>query len=142
MRNIRAASVQFEHAAGDKAANFEKIRRYAREAAALGVEILAFPECCITGYWFLRNQSRGQLLDLAEPVPEGPSTRALLELSAEHRMTIGAGLVELDQSGLMRNTYVIAMPDGTWRRHRKIHAFESDHIVPGSEFTVFDTPHG
>ncbi len=57
-------------------------------------------------------------------------------------MTIGAGLVELDQSGLMHNTYVVAMPDGTWRRHRKIHAFESDHIVPGSEFTVFDTPHG
>jgi predicted amidohydrolase len=142
MRNIRAASVQFEHAAGDKAANFEKIRHFAREAAAQQVEIVAFPECCITGYWFLRNQSRGQLLDLAEPVPEGPSTRALLELSAEHRMTIGAGLVELDQSGLMRNTYVIAMPDGTWRRHRKIHAFESDHIVPGSDFTVFDTPHG
>ncbi len=93
MRNIRAASVQFEHAAGDKAANFEKIRHFAREAAAQQVEIVAFPECCITGYWFLRNQSRGQLLDLAEPVPEGPSTRALQELSAgapdDHRGRAG-----------------------------------------------------
>ena len=106
------------------------------------MEIVVFPECCITGYWFLRHLTREQLLALAEPVPDGPSTRALLELSRAHRMTIGAGLVEVDQAGLLHNTYVVAMPDGSWRLHRKIHAFESDDIVPGAEFTVFDTPHG
>jgi predicted amidohydrolase len=142
MRNVRVASVQFEHAAGDKAANLDKVRRFVAGAAAQGVEIVVFPECCITGYWFLRNLTREQLLALAEPVPGGPSTRALLELSRAHGMTIGAGLVELDQDGAMHNTYVVAMPDGAWRLHRKIHAFESDHIVPGSAFTVFDTPHG
>ncbi len=142
MRNIRVASVQFEHAAGDKAANLATLERFAAEAAARRVEILACPECCVTGYWFLRNLTREQLLGLAEPVPDGPSTRALLGLSRQHGMTIGAGLVEVDEAGLMHNTYVVAMPDGAWRRHRKIHAFEHDHIVPGSEFTVFDTPHG
>lgn len=141
MRDIRVASVQFEHAPGDKDANFAKIRRFAAEAAERRVEIVAFPECCITGYWFLRNLSREQLLELAEPVPDGPSTRALLELSRQHGMTIGAGLVELDGDNL-HNTYVVAMPDGNWRLHRKIHAFEGDDFVPGSEFTVFDTPHG
>jgi predicted amidohydrolase len=34
------------------------------------------------------------------------------------------------------------MPNGGWRLHRKIHAFEHDEIIPGSEFTVFDDPHG
>src|SRR5208282_1052853 len=38
--------------------------------------------------------------------------------------------------------YVVAMPNAELRFHRKIHAFEHDDIVPGSEFTVFDTPHG
>jgi predicted amidohydrolase len=142
MRNIRVASVQFEHAAGDKAANLAKINRFARDASAQRVAILAFPECCITGYWFLRNLTREQLLALAEPVPAGSSTQALLGLSRQHGMTIGAGLVEVDEAGLLHNTYVVAMPDGGWRLHRKIHAFESDDIVPGSEFTVFDTPHG
>jgi len=142
MRNIRVASVQFEHADGDKAANFAKIRRFVREAARQQAEILAFPECCVTGYWFLRKLSRDQLLALAEPIPDGPSTRSLLELSREHGMTIGAGLLEVDEAGLLHNAYVVAMSDGSWRRHRKIHAFESDDIVPGSEFTVFDTPHG
>jgi predicted amidohydrolase len=142
MRNIRVAAVQFEHAAGDKAANFATMRRFAAEAAGRQVEILAFPECCITGYWFLRNLGREALHALAEPVPDGPSTRSLLDMSARHGMTIGAGLVEADDAGALHNTYVVAMPDGGWRRHRKIHAFEHDAIVPGSEFTVFDTPHG
>lgn len=142
MRNVRVASVQFEHAAGDKAANLAKIASFVKQASSQGVEIIAFPECCVTGYWFLRNLSRQDLLALAEPVPEGPSTQALLSLSKEHGMTIGAGLVEIDGGSQMHNTYVVAMPDGTWRLHRKIHAFESDDIIPGSEFTVFDTPHG
>jgi predicted amidohydrolase len=142
MRNVRVASVQFEHADGNKVANFAKIRRFAADAAARKVEILAFPECCITGYWFLRNLTREGLAALAEPVPHGPSTCALLELSREHGMTIGAGLVEVDEAGLMHNSYVVAMPDGGWRVHRKIHAFEHDDIHPGSAFTVFDTPHG
>jgi predicted amidohydrolase len=142
MRDIRVASVQFEHHAGDKDANFAKVRRFAGDAAERGVEILAFPECCITGYWFLRNLSHEELLGLAEPLPGGPSTGRLLALSRECRMTIGAGLVEVDRAGILHNSYVVAMPDGGWRLHRKIHAFEHDQVVPGSEFTVFDTPHG
>lgn len=141
MQPIRAAAVQFEHAPGDKPANFARIEAFAQTAAADGVQLLAFPECCITGYWFLRNLSRDQLVALAEPVPAGPSTQRLLALAAQHDMTIGAGLVEIDNDKLY-NTYVVAMPDGQFRRHRKIQAFESDHISPGDQFTVFDTPHG
>ncbi len=142
MRNLKVAAVQFEHAAGDKQANLGKVRRFVANAAAQGVEIIAFPECCITGYWFLRKLSKEALHALAEPVPQGPSSQALLALARESGMTIGAGLVEVDPEGKLHNTYVVAMPNGEWRMHRKIHAFEHDEIIPGSEFTVFDTPHG
>ena len=143
MQPLRAAAVQFEHASGDKAANFAKIEAFAADAAARGVKLLVFPECCISGYWFLRNLSRGELTDLAEEVPGGPSAQRLLALSRRHDMTIGAGLVEYEPaSGLLFNTYVVAMPDGVVQRHRKIQAFESDHIAAGDGFTVFDTPHG
>ena len=64
MRDIRVAAVQFEHVAGDKQANFAKIEAFVAQAGATEVEILAFPECCITGYWFLRV-TREQLLALA-----------------------------------------------------------------------------
>jgi predicted amidohydrolase len=131
-----------EHVAGDKEANFAKIERFAREAAAQRVDILVLPECCITGYWFLRNQTKAQLEELAETVPEGASTQRLLKLSKQHKMTIGAGLVEIDDAERMYNTYVVAMPNGEHCKHRKIHAFESDFITPGDEYTVFDSPHG
>lgn len=142
MQNLRVAAVQFEHAPGDKRVNLRKVDAFTEQAAAQGVELIAFPECCITGYWFLRNLSRSQLADLAEPVPAGPSTQHLLALASRHGITVGAGLVEGDEQGRLYNTYVIAMPNGQCRRHRKIQAFESEHITPGSEFTVFDTPHG
>jgi predicted amidohydrolase len=138
---VHAAVVQFEHAAGAKEKNFDRIEFFTQAAAGQGVRLLAFPECCITGYWFLRTLSREQLDALAEPVPDGPSSRRLLELSRRYDMTIGAGLIESDGERLY-NSYVVAMPDGQWRCHRKIHAFESEHISPGSAHTVFDTPHG
>jgi len=140
MDDVRAAAVQFESIQADKPANLETIRRFTARAAERDVQLLVFPECCITGYWFLRKLSREQLGRLAEPV-NGPSSAALLELACRHGMTIGAGLIEADEDRFY-NTYVVAMPDGGLRRHRKLHAFENDHIASGAEFTVFDTPHG
>jgi predicted amidohydrolase len=142
VRNIRVAAVQFEHAAGDKAANLGKIRAFVQEAAAEGVEIIAFPECCITGYWFLRHLSREDFTALAEPIPGGPSTQELVALSREHGMTIGAGLIEAAPDGTLYKAYVVAMPNGEVRTHHKLHAFVSEYLTCGSEYTVFDTPHG
>ena len=142
MRNIRVASVQFEHAPNDKQANMSKIEHFCEEAARRGVEIIVYPECCITGYWHLRKLSRQELLDLAEPVPAGPALQTLLALAARHQMTIGAGLVEVGDDGTLYNSYLVAMPDGGWRRHHKLHTFISEHLASGSEYTVFDSPHG
>lgn len=142
MKNIRVASVQFHHVPNDKLANLEKIRAFAAQAAAQGVELIAFPEMCITGYWHVRNLSKAEVQALAEPVPSGASTQTLLALAAEHRMTIGAGLIELGEDGAMYNSYIVAMPDGRTACHRKLQAFEHEAIQPGNRFTVFDLPQG
>ena len=135
------AAVQFEHVSGNKAANFEKIQHFVTQAQKRAVEIIVFPECCICGYWYLRHASRQQLEALAEPVFEGPSCQQLRTLSKTYGVTIGAGLIEQGEDGRLYNTYVVAMPTGKCRRHRKLHAFVSEHVSSGSEFTVFDTPH-
>lgn len=142
MRDIRVAAVQFQHVPHDKGANLKTLRRFAEGAAEKGAEICCFPECCITGYWTLRKLTRSELEDLAEPVFDGPSSQALCRLSGELGMTIGAGLVEITPDGTMYNTYVVAMPDGSMQRHRKLHCFISEHLASGDEYTVFDTPHG
>jgi len=136
------ASVQMESAAGDKAANFAKVERFTAEAAARRARIVLFPECCLTGYWFLRHLTVPQLGELAERVPDGPACRRLLDLAARHGVSVGAGLVEAASESVFHNTYVVAMPDGRLVRHRKLHAFEHPAILPGHEHTVFDTPHG
>jgi predicted amidohydrolase len=139
---MRVASVQFEHQAGDKAFNLDRIRSFADEAAEDGVKVLCFPEMCITGYWHVRKLSRNAIAALAEDVPEGQSVRVLQDLSAQHQMLVGAGLVEKGKDGRFYNTYVCCLPDGAVQRHRKLHCFVSEHMSCGNEYTVFDTPWG
>lgn len=142
MKNSRVASVQFEHLPGDKEANLAKVRRFAAEAAGQGAELVICPEMCVTGYWFLRDLSRPELDALAEPIPDGPTTRVLLDLAREHDISVGAGFLERSAEGELFNSYVVAMPDGSHVRHRKLHAFVNEHVSSGSEFTVFDLPNG
>ena len=141
-RKLRAASVQMEHTDGDKQANFAKIERFVAAAAAQNVQLIVFPECCVTGYWFIRNLSTPQLADLAEPVPDGPSTRRLRDLARKYSITIGAGWVESTGGAVFHNTYVVALPDGTTHFHRKIQSFEHASIRSGTQYTVFDLPGG
>ena len=86
MKDTKVASVQFEHVPGDKQANLEKVRRFTAEAMEQDVELVVFPEMCITGYWFLRDLSREKLLALAEPVPSGPTTKELQHLAKRHKV--------------------------------------------------------
>ena len=141
-RRLRVATVQFQHAPGDKGANLAIIHRFVQHAAEQDVQMICFPECCITGYWHLRHLTEDQLRSLAEPVFDGPSSQVLAQWSRDFGMTIGAGLIETAPGGALYNTYVVAMPDGRFARHRKLHAFVSRYLSSGDEFTVFDTPHG
>lgn len=141
-RRLRVASVQFESARADKEGNFRKIEDFTAQAAAQGVRLIVFPECCITGYWFIRNLSVQELSELAESIPDGPSTQRLIALARRHQITVGAGLVEAAGEGVFHNSYVVALPDGTMRCHRKLHAFEHDAVKGGGSITVFDLPDG
>ena len=71
-RTLRVASVQFESAPGAKEANFRKIEAFIERAARQEVRLIAFPECCITGYWHIRNLSVKALAG-----PDGKITRDL-----------------------------------------------------------------
>jgi predicted amidohydrolase len=69
-RLLRVASVQFESQPGDKEANFRVMEKFITHAARRGAKVVIFPECCITGYWFIRNLSHSQLNALAVAVFE------------------------------------------------------------------------
>ena len=142
MQPIKAASVQFNHKRDDKAYNLSIIGKFVEEASLLDVDLIVFPEMCITGYWHVRNLPEEEVRSLAESVPSGPSTQALIALAIKHQMTIGAGLIEASEDGSLYNTYVVAMSDGTFAKHRKLHTFISAYMKSGDSYTVFDTPQG
>lgn len=142
MRDIRVASVQFQHRPGDLLYNRRRVRFFAIEAATAGAEIVAFPEMCLTGYWHVRNLPREEVEALAESIPDGEASQELRELSQELGITIGAGLIERAEDGRLFNSYLVAMPNGEFAVHRKLHVFISEYLDAGDRYTVFDTPHG
>ena len=137
MRDIRIAAAQFEPRDKDTAYNLDRIEALTRQAVDAGAEIVSFHECCIQGYTFLMTQTREQLLEIAEPVPDGPSTARLIEMSRDIGVPILAGLVERD-GDRMYNTYVVVNPEGFVAKHRKLHAFISDYIDSGDTYTTFE----
>ncbi|MEV3981683.1 nitrilase family protein [Nonomuraea sp. NPDC049758] len=138
---LRCATVQFEHRPDDKTYNLAQVEHHVRVASADGVQVIAFPEMCLLGYWHLRRQTPERLRELAEPV-DGPSVTAVRALAAEHGVAVGVGFLESDPDGRLFNSYALCLPDGSVHRHRKLHAFEHPAISSGDAYTVFDTPWG
>jgi predicted amidohydrolase len=138
----KAGVVQFQHFPGEKEQNLSILRDFVHQAADWQIDLLVFPEMCITGYWHVRNLSKDEIGGLAEPVPGGPSSEALRELAVENSITVCAGLIEAGDDGNYYNTYVAAMSDGSCAKHRKLHCFISEHMESGNTYTVFTTPEG
>lgn len=137
-RNLSVATVQFEHRSGDKPGNLSVIRKLTEQAAASGAKIIAFHECCISGYAFARRLSYEELLAVAEPVPDGESVQALIQIARDTDVTILAGLFERDTESRIYNAYLAVGGSGVIANHRKLHPFISAHLRPGARYTVFD----
>jgi predicted amidohydrolase len=138
MRDIRIAAAQFEHRDNDKRYNLSRIAALAELAAAAGAEIASFHECCIPGYSWLQPLEKEQLLDVAEPLPDGPSIGELRRIAGDLNVVIMAGLLERDEAGNVFNTYVTVDRSGLITRFRKLHAFVNRHLSSGAEYNVIE----
>jgi len=138
MENIKIATAQFEHRSADKEYNLATIRSLAENAARSGAQAIAFHESSIIGYTFARHLSKAELLDLAEPLPDGPSIAALTGIARVYNITILAGLFEKDAARNIYKAYVAVGKNGLVARHRKLHPFINPHLTPGDQYTVFD----
>lgn len=100
-------------------------------------DLWVLPELFATGYQFL---NAAEARELAEPVPIGMTTQALIAYAARNECSIVAGLPELDGDNIYNSAVLIA-PDGFLSRYRKIHLFYEEKInfTPGDlPFTVVD----
>lgn len=138
MKPISIATAQFENRPGDKEYNLEQIDQLSKKAADDGAVAIAFHECSITGYSFVRQFSKEQMLHVAENVPGGPSITRLIEISRQNNIAILAGLFEKDDNDKIYKTYICVDRTGLLAKYRKLHPFINPHLTPGSEYCVFD----
>ena len=137
MENIKIATAQFEHQSGNKAYNLGVIESLSAQAAREGAQAVAFHECSVTGYTFARHLSKEQMLELAEPIPEGPTVQRLTEIARRYGIVVLAGLFEKDAQDRLYKAYVCVDGNGLVARHRKLHPFINPHLTPGDRYTVF-----
>jgi len=121
MSLIHAAAIQTHPVFGEVDQNL------ATGLAAIpdGCDLAVLPELFTTGYQFL---SREEAWDLAEKIPDGPVSRSIRDLAVAREMTLVAGLAERDGDKLF-NSCILARPDGSWERYRKIHLFWDEKSI-------------
>lgn len=135
---IRIATAQFEHRSGDKAYNLSVIEKLVRQATIEKAQAVSFHECSVTGYTFARHLNKNQMLELAEPIPDGPSIKKLQEMAGDYDTVILAGLFEKDEDNNLYKAYVAVDKQGVKARFRKLHPFINPYLKSGNEYCVFD----
>jgi predicted amidohydrolase len=138
MEPVKIATAQFENKSGDKKYNLSVIDSISQKAAQEGAQAIAFHECSITGYTFAMPFTKQQMLAIAELIPEGESIEQLTSIAAKNNITILAGLFEKDKQDNLFKAYVCVDKNGLVARYRKLHPFINKHLLPGSEYCIFD----
>lgn len=131
---MRIGIAQTDPAFGKRDRNIaEALKLISQEPADLWV----LPELFATGYQFV---SASEARELSEPVPDGPTTKALVDFAAEHKCHIVAGLPEADGERIY-NAAILVGPTGFLACYRKVHLFcaEKEQFAPGDRsFPVTD----
>lgn len=95
----------------------------ARMLACAHADLWVLPELFSSGYLF---GTRSELERLAEPIPAGPTTQALVRLARGSGCALVAGLAEADPGGRIYNAAIAVDPSGLRGVYRKIHLFDHE----------------
>lgn len=118
-------------------------------AADQGVQVLCLQELFYGPYFPAEQDTRWY--ELAEPVPDGPTTQLMCELAARHEMVMVVPVCEEDLTGVYYNTAGVIDADGQYLgKYRKTHLphcapgfWEKFYFRPGNlGYPVFDTRFG
>ena len=118
---MKIAIFQFAPRFAQVEANLQKI-----EHAVQGVDfdLLILPELCTTGYQFVSHE---EVVELAEAIPEGPTTERLTRLAREKSAHIVASLAEKEGEQLY-NSAALVGPEGLVGKYRKLHLFDEEKL--------------
>jgi N-carbamoylputrescine amidase len=119
------------------------------EAAKQDVQILCLQELFYGPYFPAEQNARWY--DIAESIPDGPTTTLMMELARKNRMVIIPPIMEEENTGVYYNTSPVIDADGTVLGiYRKSHIpqlepgfWEKFYFKPGNlGYPVFETAYG
>lgn len=136
---MKVAVVQHDIVWCDREANFDRLAPRVAEAAQNGAGLILLSETFSTGFAVEADR-------FAEP-EDGPSSQFLRALAVQHRVWVAGSCPEVPTEAPAddrrpANTFVLAGPNGTLHRYRKIHPFtyggEDRHVRPGADLVTVD----
>jgi N-carbamoylputrescine amidase len=118
---------------------------FIEEAGKQGVKILCLQEL-FNGPYFCPSQD-SKWYEMAEPIPDGPTTRLMQEYARKHQMVLVVPIYEKEMTGVYYNTAAVIDADGTYLgKYRKHHIpqvagfWEKFFFKPGNlGYPVFKT---
>ena len=128
---MKVAAIQHNIAWADRESNFVALENRVRDAVSQGAQFIVLSEMFSTG--FVVDQD-----DIGEP-EGGASSQFLVRLAQELNVWICGSCPEIiDGDPRPYNSLVVAHPNGTIDRYRKIHPFtyggEDKHFRAGTDF--------
>ena len=131
---MKVGYFQFDPVFGEVKRNLDYV---SERLARVECDLLALPELFNTGYQFV---SVAEAQALAEEIPGGPTTSRLLEIAADRRMHLVAGLAER-AGDCLYNSAVLIGPAGLVGVYRKTHLFFEETLffaLGDTGFPVYD----
>ena len=138
MTALRVAALQHDIVWNYRAANFARLAPMIGAAAAAGAGLVLCTETFSTGFVV-----DGELVGEPEG---GPSSTFLAEQAVEHGIWTGGSCAEIDHDSAEDqrpyHSFVLAGPDGTMHRYRKVHPFthagEERHFRAGRDLITVE----
>jgi predicted amidohydrolase len=140
MSTLRLAAIQHDIVWNDRDANFERLAPKVAGAVASGAQLVLLTETFSTGFGFGSDGFE------SEPTG-GVSSQFLSAEARRHGIWVGGSCPEIHPDAPVddqrpSNCFVLAGPDGTQHRYRKIHPFshagEQHHVRPGTQLVTVD----
>jgi predicted amidohydrolase len=133
MQSLRVAAVSMNGLLGEPDKVLSAMAGWCERAAVEKADLVVFPELVIHGH------CSPNTWEIAEPVPDGPSVKRLLQIARHYRMFLSAGMSEKERD-IVYNTQVLIGPDGYVGKQRKLHMSRDEALFykGGRDLQVFD----
>lgn len=132
-----------------KRAMIDKHVALLKQAADRGAQVACMQELFYGPYFCCEQDTKWY--SLVEKIPDGPTTKLMMDLARQHRMVLVVPMYEEDLSGVYYNAAAVIDADGTFLgKYRKMHIphcapgfWEKFYFRPGNlGYPVFDTKVG